>query len=99
MNHPTVTIADRTIPVSGFTRVKDEQGETIGFLPVIDTMTDSQWIISCIESRQQHPENYPNEDIPAVIAQQLELLERVRERQRREAAPPSPRGYAFIEIP
>lgn len=62
------------IPITGYCRVK----ATDIFLPMIETDTDIQWVESCIRSREEHPENYPDEDIPAVITKQKELLANLR---------------------
>lgn len=62
------------VPVVDYVRVKD----TNIILPVIESDTDIQWVESCIRSREEHPENYPDEDIPAVITKQKELLANLR---------------------
>ena len=54
------------VPIVGYCRVKD----TDIFLPMIETDTDIQWVEGCIKSREEHPEYYPDEDVPAVITQQ-----------------------------
>lgn len=47
-------------------------------LPLFESGSDIKWAEMCIRSREEHPENYPNEDIPAVIAQQKELIKRLK---------------------
>ena len=63
------------VPVVDYVRVKD----TNIILPVIESDTDIQWVESCIRSREEHPENYPDEDIPAVIARSKALLDRLKQ--------------------
>ena len=59
------------------------QGETDISLPMIETDTDIQWVEGCIKSREEHPEYYPDEDVPAVITQQKALLARLRAKEPR----------------
>ena len=54
------------VPIVGYCRV---QG-TDECIPMIETETDIQWVKGCIRDREEHPEYYPDEDVPAVIAQQ-----------------------------
>lgn len=67
------------VPIVGYCRVKD----TDIFLPMIETDTDIQWVEGCIKSREEHPEYYPDEDVPAVITQQKALLARLRAKEPR----------------
>ena len=73
------------IPVVDYVRVKD----TSIILPVIETETDIQWVEGCIKDREEHPEKYPDEDLPAVIARQRALLEKLQQEaeKRTEAQP------------
>lgn len=64
------------VPIAGYCRVKD---------------TDIQWVEGCIKSREEHPEYYPDEDVPAVIAQQKVLLARLRAKEPRHPKPTSGR--------
>ena len=83
------------IPVSGYCRIKD----TDIFLPMIETETDIQWVESCIRSREEHPENYPDEDIPAVIARSKALLSRLIEKANNAVKPkPQKCGHIVIEL-
>lgn len=66
------------IPIKGYCRVKD----TDIFLPMIETDTDIQWVEGCIKDREEHPEKYPDEDVPAVIARQKILLEELRQKEK-----------------
>ena len=66
------------VPITGYCRVKD----TDIFLPMIETQSDIQWVEGCIKDREEHPWKYPDEDIPAVIARQMALLEKLREKER-----------------
>ena len=69
------------IPITGYCRVK----ATDIFLPMIETDTDIQWVEGCIKDREQHPEKYQDEDIPAVIAQQKALLDKLRKEAQERA--------------
>lgn len=83
------------IPITGYCRVKD----TDIFLPMIETDTDIQWVEGCIRERQEHPENYPGEDIPAVIARQKELLARLKQEAQKHAKPKTPAmEYVVIDM-
>ena len=64
------------VPITGYFRVKD---------------TDIQWVEGCIKSREEHPEYYPDEDVPAVIARQKALLARLRAKEPRRPKPTSGR--------
>lgn len=81
------------LPITGHCRVKD----TDIFLPMIETNSDIKWVLGCIREREEHPENYPNEDIPAVIAQQKELLARLIEKAK-EPPKPRPQAKAYMVI-
>lgn len=67
------------VPIVGYCQVKD----TDIFLPMIETDTDIQWVEGCIKSREEHPEYYPDEDVPAVITQQKALLAQLRAKEPR----------------
>lgn len=69
------------VPIVGYCRVKD----TDISLPMIETDTDIQWVEGCIKSREEHPEYYPDEDVPAVITQQKALLARLRAKEPRRS--------------
>ena len=75
------------VPIVGYCRVKD----TDIFLPMIETDTDIQWVEGCIKNREDHPEYYPDEDVPAVIAQQKAHLARLRAKEPRRPKPTSGR--------
>lgn len=79
-------------PVVDYVRVK---GTDI-ILPVIETETDIQWVEGCIKDREEHPEKYPDEDIPAVLARSKELLRRLREEERVNCTI-TPKGKAYLE--
>lgn len=66
------------VPVVDYVRVK---GTGI-ILPVIESQTDIRWVEDCIRDREQHPEKYPDEDIPAVIARQKKLLKELYEKEK-----------------
>ena len=83
------------VPITGYCRVK---GTDI-LLPMIETDTDVQWVESCIRSREYHPEDYPDEDIPAVIARSKELLAQLFEKEKEPPKPKSvAKGYRVIEL-
>lgn len=69
------------IPITGYCQIKG----TDVFLPMMETQSDIQWVEGCIKDREEHPEKYPGEDIPAVIARQKVLLRRLREEERAKA--------------
>lgn len=79
------------VPIAGYIQVKDT------VLPMIETDTDIQWVEGCIKSREEHPEYYPDEDVPAVIAQQKVLLERLRAKEPRKPKQTSGRRV-FIDL-
>lgn len=81
------------VPIVGYCRVKD----TDIFLPMIETDTDIQWVEGCIKSREEHPEYYPDEDVPAVIARQKALLARLRAKEPRRPKPTSGR-HVLIDL-
>lgn len=95
----TINIYGHDLPVVGVVEVKGADGATADHIPVIDTMSDSRWIELGIESRLQHPENYPNEDIPAVIAQQRQLLEQIRLKESQPQEPTINVQYGHKLIP
>lgn len=64
------------VPIAVYCRVKD---------------TDIQWVEGCIKSREEHPEYYPDEDVPAVIARQKAFLARLRAKEPRHPKPTSGR--------
>lgn len=80
------------LPIVGYCRVKD----TDIILPMIETESDIHWVQGCIRDREEHPENYPNEDIPAVIAQQKVLLARLIEKAKKPAKPKPPRTRQIV---
>ena len=83
------------LPIAGYCRVKD----TDIFLPMIETSSDIKWVQGCIREREEHPENYTNEDIPAVIAQQKALLARLIETAKEPPKPrPQAKGYVVIDL-
>ncbi|WP_457789663.1 hypothetical protein [Anaeromassilibacillus sp. SJQ-5] len=81
------------VPIVGYCRV---QG-TDECIPMIETETDIQWVKGCIRDREEHPEYYPDEDVPAVIAQQKALLERLRAKEPRRPKQTS-RRRVFIDL-
>lgn len=83
------------IPITGYCRVKD----TDIILPMIETDTDTQLVEGCIKDREQHPEKYPDENIPAVIARQKELLARLKQEAQKPAKPKtSAMEYVVIDM-
>lgn len=71
---------------------------TGGVVPMVDIpmVSDIQWVEDCIKSREDHPEYYPNEDIPEVIARSKALLKQLHreeaagtEKQKRPSLEPS----------
>lgn len=48
-------------------------------LPMVRIDSDIQWVEGCIKDREEHPEKYPDEDIPEVIARQMALLKKLRQ--------------------
>ena len=83
------------VPVVGYYRV---QG-TNEHIPMIETETDIQWVKGCIRDREEHPEHYPDEDVPAVIAQQKALLEQLRAKAKEPRKPKQTSGRrVFIDV-
>lgn len=47
--------------------------------PMARIDSDIQFVEGCIKDREEHPEKYPDEDIPAVLARQRALLKKLRQ--------------------
>ena len=75
------TASDNTLfglPIIGIVHLKDT-GEC---LPMVETMSDIKWVKLCIKSREEHPEYYPEEDIPIVLDRQRALLKQLMEQEK-----------------
>ena len=46
---------------------------------MVQVGNDIQYVEGCIKDREEHPEYYPHEDIPAVIARQKALLAQLKQ--------------------
>ena len=66
-----VVLAGNHYPVIGYAKVTDEQGQSVDSIPILDVpqISDYEWHLLCLKSRLEHPERYPDEDVPAVIKQ------------------------------
>lgn len=62
------------IPIVGSYRTKEG-----AYLPLVQVGNDIQYVEGCIKDREEHPEYYMHEDIPAVIARQKELLAKLKQ--------------------
>ena len=62
------------IPIVGWYKTKEGTR-----LPLVQVGNDIQYVEGCIKDREEHPEKYPDEDIPAVIARQKALLSRLKQ--------------------
>lgn len=66
------------VPVKGYQKIKvvDKTQKVLETweLPIIDSDSDYDWQLSCLKSRLEHPEYYPDENIPETIARLKQWL-------------------------